>query len=154
MFENKTRKMIVALAVGLLLSVVLSVGVVAAGPMVLGNVRNQDTSDPLEGASVYATCNGNTVGPTTTNTYGYYELDLTTTGCSVGQTVDVEATYSGNTGSGSGQLQDAAESGFMQVDFTIVCVDIPIPEFATIAIPVASILGLVLFFNHRKRKRE
>ena len=30
----------------------------------------------------------------------------------------------------------------------------PIPEFATIAIPVAGILGLVLFFNHRKRKRE
>ena len=27
-----------------------------------------------------------------------------------------------------------------------------IPEFATIAIPVAAILGLVLFFNHRKRK--
>ena len=29
-----------------------------------------------------------------------------------------------------------------------------IPEFATIAIPVASILGLVLFFNHRKHKKE
>ena len=29
-----------------------------------------------------------------------------------------------------------------------------VPEFATIAIPVAAILGLVLFFNHRKRKRE
>jgi hypothetical protein len=27
-----------------------------------------------------------------------------------------------------------------------------IPEFATIAIPVASILGLLFFFNHRKRK--
>ena len=29
-----------------------------------------------------------------------------------------------------------------------------IPEFATIAIPVAAILGLVLFFNHRKRRKE
>ena len=29
-----------------------------------------------------------------------------------------------------------------------------VPEFATIAIPVAAILGLVLFFNHRKRKKE
>ena len=29
-----------------------------------------------------------------------------------------------------------------------------IPEFATIAIPVAAILGLVLFFNHRKHKKE
>jgi len=32
--------------------------------------------------------------------------------------------------------------------------DQQIPEFATIAIPVAAILGLVLFFNHRKRKKE
>ena len=29
-----------------------------------------------------------------------------------------------------------------------------IPEFATIAIPVVAILGLVLFFNHRKHKKE
>ena len=29
-----------------------------------------------------------------------------------------------------------------------------IPEFATIAIPVASILGLLFFFNHRKHKEE
>ena len=30
----------------------------------------------------------------------------------------------------------------------------PVPEFATIAIPVAAILGLVLFYSHRKRKEE
>ena len=29
-----------------------------------------------------------------------------------------------------------------------------IPEFTTIAIPVAAILGLVLFYNHRKRREE
>lgn len=29
-----------------------------------------------------------------------------------------------------------------------------IPEFATIAIPVAAILGLMFFFNHRKRRKE
>ena len=29
-----------------------------------------------------------------------------------------------------------------------------IPEFTTIAIPVASILGLLFFFNHRKHKKE
>jgi len=29
-----------------------------------------------------------------------------------------------------------------------------IPEFTTIAIPVAAILGLVLFYSHRKRKEE
>jgi hypothetical protein len=29
-----------------------------------------------------------------------------------------------------------------------------IPEFTTIAIPVASILGLLFYFNHRKRRKE
>jgi hypothetical protein len=33
-------------------------------------------------------------------------------------------------------------------------VDIPIPEFSTIALPIASILGLVFFFQHRKKKEE
>ena len=42
---------------------------------------------------------------------------------------------------------DDVEDG-MKIGFTVV------PEFATIAIPVAAILGLVLFFNHRKRRKE
>jgi hypothetical protein len=29
-----------------------------------------------------------------------------------------------------------------------------IPEFSTIALPVASILGLLFFFNYRKRRKE
>ena len=32
--------------------------------------------------------------------------------------------------------------------------DYQIPEFTTIAIPVASILGLLFFFNHRKRRKN
>ena len=32
--------------------------------------------------------------------------------------------------------------------------DYEIPEFTTIAIPAASILGLLFFFNHRKRREE
>lgn len=32
--------------------------------------------------------------------------------------------------------------------------DVPIPEFSAIAIPIASILGLLFFFNCRKRKEE
>ena len=29
-----------------------------------------------------------------------------------------------------------------------------VPEFTTIAIPVATILGLLFFFNHRKRRKD
>ncbi|MDP2841560.1 MAG: PEF-CTERM sorting domain-containing protein [Candidatus Methanoperedens sp.] len=28
------------------------------------------------------------------------------------------------------------------------------PEFSTIAIPIAAVLGLVFFFQHRKKKEE
>jgi len=30
----------------------------------------------------------------------------------------------------------------------------PIPEFATVAIPIAAVLGLVFFFQQRKIKKE
>ena len=30
----------------------------------------------------------------------------------------------------------------------------PIPEFSTMVIPVAAILGLLFFYNYRKRRRE
>ncbi|KAF5437942.1 hypothetical protein C5S35_01475 [Candidatus Methanophagaceae archaeon] len=35
-----------------------------------------------------------------------------------------------------------------------LCGDPSIPEFSTIAIPVAMILGLLFFFNHRKKRGE
>jgi len=41
-----------------------------------------------------------------------------------------------------------------RVDQQVCCGFSAIPEFATIAIPVIGILGLFLFFNHRKRKEE
>lgn len=37
---------------------------------------------------------------------------------------------------------------------TVTVGDVAIPEFPTIALPVVSILGLLFFFNHRKRRRE
>ena len=42
------------------------------------------------------------------------------------------------------------------IDGTLLGPDhtVPIPEFRTIAIPIASILGLLFFFNHRKRREE
>ena len=42
---------------------------------------------------------------------------------------------------------------YVEVDYTPGQTT-PIPEFSTIAIPIASILGLLFFFNHRKRREE
>ena len=38
--------------------------------------------------------------------------------------------------------------------FTTKEASAPIPEFTTIAVPVAAILGLLFFYSHRKRKEE
>ena len=49
-------------------------------------------------------------------------------------------------------------SGVCEPDYNDVVVELTgvnlIPEFTTIAIPVASILGLLFFFNHRKRRKN
>ena len=37
---------------------------------------------------------------------------------------------------------------------TSTAVDTAIPEFATVAIPIAAVLGLVFFFQQRKNKKE
>ena len=39
-------------------------------------------------------------------------------------------------------------------DYKVNIENTEIPEFSTIALPVAGILGLMFFFNHRKRRRD
>jgi hypothetical protein len=41
-----------------------------------------------------------------------------------------------------------------EVEDYMVNIETSIPEFSTIAIPVAGILGLMFFFNYRKRRRD
>ena len=48
---------------------------------------------------------------------------------------------------------DNAVDSYALFDY-VVLTDTAIPEFSTIALPVASILGLLFFFNHRKRRKE
>ena len=50
---------------------------------------------------------------------------------------------------------DGNYAGFVPIPQAKINVtEISVPEFSTIALPVASILGLLFFFNHRKRRRE
>ena len=48
----------------------------------------------------------------------------------------------------------AASWNFGDIVDANICFASCIPEFSTVAIPVASILGLLFFFNYRKRRRE
>ena len=166
--------MIVALAVGLLLSMVLSVVMVVVDedgePIAggghtqtdfTGNVVDED-GKPIAGAEVNVTCGGHTQTDFT-DSDGNYGVDFTGT-CSAGHIVNVTATHQGRTGSSSGKIKDYHVVQIVDIDVTtpipefvqIVDIDVttPIPEFTTIAIPAATILGLLFFFNHRKRKKS
>ncbi len=72
-------------------------------------------------------------------------------GPTVWESLDVQFKAApGVTPGNSYQVQITDNNGLpLTVQVTIVATTIP--EFATIAIPVAGILGLFLFFNHRKR---
>lgn len=129
-------------------------GIASADPAVVGNVHVAgDPTQPIEGAEVCATCDKDNivVGPVYSNSAGNYGIDLSTTNCTEGDTVSVTGTYGGQSDTKSGIISTI---DLLNLDLAIVCLDIPIPEFATIAIPAVAILGLFLFFNHRKRKEE
>ena len=148
-------KVIVGLAVGLLLSVVLSAGMVAASPSVVGNVHEAgDSTKPVVGAEVWATCLADNVdvGPTSSDSAGNYGLNLSATTCVVGDSVLVTGTYEGRSDTNSGEITIIHVG--VPLDLAIVCLDIPIPESATIAIPAIAVLGLFLFFNKRKQKKD
>ena len=102
----------------------------------------------------------NSMGTNMTNSSGHYNIPSSSpyyVDTEVSSKADVYRLYISNT-----QVDEQAidgwesEGGFRFVSFwsTTWSYEYSIPEFATIAIPVAAILGLVLFFNHRKRKRE
>jgi hypothetical protein len=55
----------------------------------------------------------------------------------------VDVNGNGNYDAGTDALDSNMSVGFEEI-----------PEFSTIALPVASILGLLFFFNHRKRRKE
>ena len=139
--ENAMRRRLITLAAALLLSMVLSVSMVAAVDVfAIGEVIDGN-GDPIASADISATCRGNTLTDVT-DSNGRYGVDFTGI-CAVDDTVVVTATYQGCTGTSSGQIKD-----YQVVQIAVI--DVVIPEFTTIAVPVAAILGLMFFFNRRK----
>ena len=151
------RRAKVSLAIGLVILAILSVGVVSAETWVTGTVSQSlpgqaPPYQPLAGATVTAECSGCTAGPTTSAIDGSYAINLTScesSSCGVGSQVNVTATKGSAVGSNSGVVDDMGT-----IDVALVCVLVEVPEFATIAIPAIAVLGLFLFFNKRKHKKD
>jgi hypothetical protein len=62
--------------------------------------------------------------------------------------------FYGTSGSNIVSIDVTSSSDFAVGEFGIASPPTDIPEFASVAIPVASILGLLFLFNHRKRRTE
>ena len=75
---------------------------------------------------------------------GEIHVTIKLSGCGYGESNDVAY------GIKAGNVQNNI---YGTIEGPLAC-DPWIPEFSTIAIPVAMILGLLLFFNHRKRREE
>jgi hypothetical protein len=74
-----------------------------------------------------------------------------------GTTANVEIILSGQYGTTNVDYAIKAAGPTFPVNYGTVfgpSHEVPIPEFTTIAIPVATILGLLFFFNHRKHRKE
>jgi hypothetical protein len=76
---------------------------------------------------------------------GYYAIQVST----VDLTADITV-YAVHHNSGSGSVKTTA--GATNTHRVNVVQDIPIPEFPTIALPIAAILGLMFIISSRKKK--
>jgi hypothetical protein len=132
----------------LLVSTLLLASPVAAITVVNGQVT--DESGPVEGASVVATCAGETVSGTTDKDGKYYLTYPDDTSCVDGETVTVEASKDGKSGSGEGTVVGLTAT----IDIALVNISIGVPEFTTVAIPAILTLGGYLATRRRRRKIE
>jgi hypothetical protein len=140
-------KGLLILGVLLVSTLLLASPVAAATTVVNGQVT--DESGPVEGASVIATCGGETLSDTTDaegKYYLYYPSDI----CGEGATVTVEASKDGKSGSGEGTVVGLTA----EINVALVNVSIGIPEFTTVAIPAILTLGGYLATRRRRRKIE
>ena len=114
-----------------------------------GYIYDDTTSEGISGAQITAVClnNGNSnTGISAPN--GYYLILLQ---CADDETVEVTATYDGETGSNTGTVTyiGSMMMGATRVDIGIVTINVSVPEFPIAAIP--ALLSIVSFGLIRKR---
>lgn len=146
----KVKKTFIALAAVLIVAIVMPE--ITGATIVCGGV--QDSNGMVEGAiiTIY-NANDKTTSLTTnpaevtTDSQGQFSAIVSDSDLSNG----VDAYVTASKGEKSGWSQATVQNSGINV--AIVLIEISIPEFVTIAIPAVAILGLFLFFNH-KRKEE
>ena len=154
-----TKKIIPILAMVFVLSIGFAQATVPDTnvAVISGKITDAD-NNPVSGATVTATCQtapgiGNTAS-TTSNANGFYVIVLD---CPMDGTVKVEASKDASSGSNTGSI-DQINQGYTcdscgVVNIGIACIDVSIPEFATMALPVAlSVVSFGIISTVKKRR--
>lgn len=140
------KKIVISLVA---IALIAMIGTAAATSFVAGTVYGGDGTTPVPFANVTAYSDSGLTaleGNDTANAEGNYMINLAS--LTAGNTVYMKATDGTNTGVASGVLN--GYSNILTIDLAIV--DIQIPEFPTIALPVAAILGLAFIFQRRREE--
>lgn len=116
--------------------------------IVQGLISGSD-NNPVDGASVSVTCNGNTQ-TATSNAAGFYSVQFANNVCTTGMNASVTATKNSQSGSASGVMQDGGTIGFLRLDLAVVHVPI-VPEFGLITglVALATSAGSYAFLKKR-----
>jgi hypothetical protein len=148
-----TSLAVIALLAGFAL--VSTTNAIAEGPgpiTVLGYVYD-NMGDPLEGASVVVT-NEDTLATdsTTTDEFGFYQIDFDAAQMNIDDTVRVDTTYSGAPATNNTVLtSDMFVSGYAQVDVHYLT---EIPEFGSLfgVLLVSIMIGAVALLSSRRKR--
>jgi len=151
MKKMRKAKVTTALALAVVMLVAMTGLASATTYWISGTVTDEGSLVPSATVKVYADA-GLTVllAEGSTDGDGYYEISFEA--ASISEPPYVYAKKNDATGSDQSEFVQSFKY-VSQVTIYKGNVEL-IPEFATIAIPVAAILGLLFFFNHRKRKKE
>lgn len=145
---NIKNKMILITA---FLAIMVTVtGVVSAASFAYGTVYESGTTTTISGAivKIYADPSHLTqIGTSaTTGSDGKYAIDL---GLYSGTQVYITADKGNKHGETAANVNAYATLYLYPAD-----VNINIPEFPTVALPIGAVIGLVFYFQHRKNRKE
>lgn len=114
--------------------------------LVMGKITDISTAVEIEDADVYVECLVNVENvETTSDSFGNYYAVLS---CPMGATVRVTATKTSESGSNMGMIEQVGTAG-TTVDVGIAIVDVSIPEFPIVALPL--MFSLLCFGAIRRR---
>lgn len=141
------KKLVLGVLAAVLMSVGTSAGVSATLPKtdITGVVTDNHVA--VAGATVTATCQGNT-GVDTTDAHGSYLIVFDAPQCPFGSIVKVTAQKGGKSGTSSGPVHG------ITTKLNLAIVNVSIPEYGVIGTIAAAGIGMGLIAYSRRRQQQ